>query len=210
MSPEEIQKLAAVIAARIQAEGLPAARPSRPAPEHKALVLGPTAPLTGQEGGFTLLEETAYTGPDCLSGVERVYITALTRGELADIAQGRDDSRRACAVTSALLQGIPVYLLASALGWRSRGRSASPRLIQVLEGYVSTLGSFGVQLVEAAGQAPSLPEPVQEGQPRLITEAWARKFCATGAQSILLEPGTILTPSAKDVLKEAGVAVHKQ
>lgn len=212
MSPEEIQKLAALIAAQIQADGKAVCGlPSAPAQEHPALVLGPTAPLEGQSGGFTLLEESAYTGPDCLSGVERIYITALTRGELADIAQGRDDSRRSCAVTSALMQGIPVYMLESAITWRTKGRNAAPGLMKVLEGYVSALQTFGVQVVRSSEQAPAVPnQPQEESQPKLITEAWARKLCQSGAERLVLEPGVILTPSAKDVLKEAGIAVQKR
>lgn len=211
MSPDEIQKLAAMIAAQIMADGKAVCGlPTAPAQEHPALVLGPTAPLEGQAGGFTLLGEDAYTGPDCLSGVERVYITALTRAQLADIAQARDNSRCACAVTSALLQGIPVYLLESALTWRTKGHCAAPGLMKILEGYVSTLQTFGVQVIRCCEQAPALPQPAEESQPKLITEAWARKLCQTGAERLVLEPGVILTPSAKDVLKEAGIAVQKR
>ena len=211
MSPEEIQKLAALIAAQIQTQGRAVSGlPKQPEQKHLALVLGSAEALDECETGFSFVEEAAYSGPDCLAQIERVYITALTRSELADIAQARDGSRRACAVTSALLQGIPVYLLESALTWRTRGRSASPRLMQVLEDYVSTLGSFGVHMIGAAKEAPALPRPQEEAQPKLITEAWARRLCASGAECLVLEPGAILTPSAKDVLKEAGIAVQKR
>ena len=50
---------------------------------------------------------------------------------------------------------------------------------------------------------------VPEFEGKLITEAVARKL-ASGSKKFALAKGVILTPSAKDVLRHAGIEVYWQ
>ena len=188
---------------------LGAVEPAQSAPAEQLLVLGPAVLVPADVlGRYRILEADRYTGPDCLDGVAGVYVTKLSRRDLADIALGRDSSTTACAVTSALLRGVPVTVLERALEHRAFAHCASPVFYQQLEGYVRRLQEFGVRI---AGASVPVQKPKAAGcaaAPKLITEAAAQELVRTTAgPSISVPAGTILTPSARDVFRQAGRAV---
>ena len=179
------------------------AEPEGTEPSEQLLVLGPSGLLPREvRQSYRILGAEWYQGQECLEQVSGVYVTQLSRRDLADVALGRDSSTTACAVTSALLRGLPVYLLEQALEYRAFASCASPSLYRVLEGYVRRLQEFGVRMV---GSAPASEKSgTKSSAPRLITEAdaWELVRSATGP-SIAVSAKTLITPSAQDVFRQA-------
>lgn len=176
----------------------------------KALVIGSPDRLprnVADRYDFTALCER---GQSCEFGV--IYITDLACRELADIALGRDVDAVTSAVTGGLMRGSEIFLLDCALGFRKYSGTMSRGFYQLMEGYVRTLQSYGIKLVN--GQTPidkfvarTAPE---DGLPDgIVTEALAVKLAekAEGG-TVILKKGTVVTPSAKDVFLHAGKSVE--
>ena len=111
------------------------------------------------------------------------------------------------AVLCALLDGKAVTLYDAALGHRKHGPKASRALVQLLEGYVRTLQSFGVEVVQGTTTADRYQKTAAPGADLpggVITEALAKSMVErTQEEVILVRAGTVLTPSAKDVFLHA-------
>lgn len=149
-----------------------------------------------------------YTGPETIETFSAVYITQLTQVELADIALGRNTRPNQCAVISALLYGVPIYLMDSALTHRKLAMRCSRGFYQLLEGYVRTLHGFGIQIV--TGQTPidkyvARSAPGAELPDGVITEAIARSIVEKNTDTnLFFRKGTVFTPSARDTFLHAG------
>lgn len=158
---------------------------------------------------------------------QRVIIETLTLSQLADIAMGRDADAGSCAVTQALLNGVDVWMLETALPHRKCAGKGSSSFYQMLEGYVRTLQVFGIKLlgedklclpverpaVPPKFQAPSAPVPKGTARPNegcLITEELATKMLDQVQDAILLPAGAILTPSARDVFTRARIEIRRE
>lgn len=157
----------------------------------------------------------------------RVLIEKLTLTQLVDISMGRVADSASCAVTQAFLHGVDVWMLETALPHRTFAGKCNSGFYQMLEGYVQKLLVFGVKLlgedkvcpkaekpaVPAKFQAPAAAPVKQTGKPnadRLITETVAVKMLDQADGTVELPAGTILTPSALDVFKQAGVKIQRR
>lgn len=139
---------------------------------------------------------------------DRILITGLSRTQLADIALGRDDGPVQAAVLDALLGGVPVVLYDAALPHRKHPSGKGSRaLLQLLEGYVRTLQSYGVEVIQGTTTADRYQKTAAPGADLpggVITEDLARSMVKRSQEEdILVRKGTVITPSAKDVFLHA-------
>ena len=92
-----------------------------------ALVIGPAEQLPKPvRTQYRLASIEEYQGD--IEPYEKLFITAITRTQLADAALGRDSQPVTCALTNALLYGKEVYLYDIPLptgSWRGGGAGAS-------------------------------------------------------------------------------------
>ena len=147
---------------------------------------------------------------------KRVVITRLTLRQLADIAMGRPGDSLSCAVCQALLQGVEVLMLESAAPHRQHAGKGSTAFYRMLEGYMNTLQVFGIKLVGTDSVLMNASEK-RQGEParcevtgtKLITEEIAERL-AKKAQEVVIPAGTLITPAAMDVLKEARVKLIRR
>lgn len=210
MTYEEQNKLVEQVLRQVLLElrqSAPERVPEMAAPSGKRmLVFGPEFLVPAEIRESCDLETAeSYQGPQSLAGLDGVYVTHLSRRDLADIALGRDSSSVSCGVTSALLMGIPVYLLERGLEHRVFASCASNALYRQLEGYVRRLQEFGVHMVE--NQAPTRQEAGRRVS-KLVTEADATALVRSAPEGpIRIPAGTILTPSARDVFRQAGRSI---
>ncbi len=157
---------------------------------------------------YNLRSMECYTCEADIEKFQTIYITELNLTELADIALGRNTRAVQCAVISGLLCGKEIFLMECALEFRKKSTVMSRGFYQLLEGYVRTLQSFGIKLVN--GQTPIDKYTVRSGPgddlpEGIITEAMAKAMLEKCTDSvILLKKGTVVTPSAKDVFLHAG------
>lgn len=193
---------------------------------------GPRGLLVGGGGwmlavpGLLWAEEAEYQGD--ITPYTMVVCRRIRCAELCDMALGRDTTPAACAVSKALLAGRPVYLAEEGLPHRASRAAANPRYYAMLEDYVTRLTQFGVRVAPQAelerllsGQAPAKtapasPEPPEpaagcagESEPfcGVLTAGEARRLAKTCGGTLRLGPGAILTPLARDVLRENRVAL---
>lgn len=170
-----------------------------------ALVIGEAEQLPkGVRGQYNLRTIDQYTGD--IEQFEKVFITVLTQTQLADIALGRDSQPVTCAVSKALLMGIEVYLYDIALAHRKLAGRGSRAFYQLLEGYVRTLQSFDIKLVQGTTVIDKYVKQAAPGGELpggVITEAAATVLLTKNQGDILLRKGAILTPSARDVFLHA-------
>ena len=170
-----------------------------------ALCIGPADQLPrGVRSQYRLASMDDYQGD--IQPFEKVFITAITQTQLADIALGRDSQPVTCALSQALLYGKEIFLYDAALAHRKLAGRGSRAFYQLLEGYVRTLQSFGVKLVQGTtviDKYQKFAAPGADLPSGVITEAVALDLCRKGEGDILLRKGAVLTPSAKDVFLHA-------
>lgn len=151
---------------------------------------------------------------------DRLIITSLTTTQLADIAMARASDEVTDAVITALLNGIDVYMLESALSFRKLAGKGSTALYNLLESYARTLQVFGIKMagirakqqvvVEAKPpkfKAPPVNVPKGSATPnvsRLISETEASAMIKQGGP-IHLPATAIITPLARDLFAQARV-----
>lgn len=163
-----------------------------------------------------LLDEKDYETVQNILRYDRVIITKLTMRQLADIAAGSPGDSLSCAVCQALLQGVDVVMLESAAPHRKYAGKGSTAFYRMLEGYVNALQVFGVKLLGKENMPAYGPEKKQ-GAPvrcevndkKLITEEAALQL-SKKAQEIVLPAGTLITPAAADVFKEARITIIRR
>ncbi len=177
----------------------------------------PVALLIGEEESLPVFakEKYAFLGMDSYKGdispFECVFIAKLTCAELADCASGRDCSDVPCAVTKALLCGKKVYLLESSLPHRAYKTTANRAFYSMLEGYVNSLRSFGVEFIREQWYGKNLNKDAiaDNSVDKVITEKLAVSLCEKSADGFVrLKKGTVITPSAKDIFNHSQIKVE--
>lgn len=212
VTPELIERIAGMVTAALANTEAPADAPC-------VLAIGPGAAGVVPSGS-RVAGIDAYQG-SC-APFKAVVLTEVSCALLADMALGRDASKPACAVAHALLEGVPVYVLADGLAHRAYRASANPRFYAQLEGYVERIGQFGVRVADAPAVLAALesqlaPAPRGTAAPvaaaaapaadieGLLSAREAQDLIARGISSATVAPGAVVTPLARDVLREHGV-----
>lgn len=171
----------------------------------QALVIGEVEKLpAGVRSNYRFSGIDSYSGD--IQPFQKVFITGITQTQLADIALGRDSQPVCCAVCQALLHGREIFLYDGALGHRKLAGKGSRGFYQLLEGYVRTLQSYGIKLVQGTTVIDKYQKTAAPGADLpsgVVTESLAVSLVEKSAGDILLRRGTVLTPSAKDVFLHA-------
>ena len=183
----------------------------------KCLVLGGAEDIPeALRQDMILLDVKDYETIQNIRRYDRVVIAKLTLRQLADIAMGRPGDSLSCAVCQALLQGVDVLMLDSAAPHRQHAGKGSTAFYRRLEGYMNSLQVFGIKLIGTDSVLLNAPEKKQ-GEPvrcevtgtKLITEEIAERLTKK-AQEVVIPAGTLITPAAMDVLKEARVKLIRR
>lgn len=174
--------------------------------------------------GYRWIEEKECR--EDISPYVMVVCRQISCAQLCDMAMGRDTTPAACAVSKALLADKPVYLVEEGLPHRASQATANPRYYAMLEDYVSRLTQFGVRVVSRAELERLLcvqSSPAKASGPQgtavpfaghtaeteffngVMTAEEARRLVKTCGGTLRLGRGAILTPLARDVLREKQV-----
>lgn len=223
MNPSELEQIVDLVTRQVlaavgqAADCCPAQQEGRP----RLLAVGPAGvPIPEQLCRDAVrLELSDYQANRNILRYDLLVITGLSTAQLADIALGRETDDGVCAVLQALLNGIDVYMLESALAFRQYAGRGSTALYHLLESYARTLGIFGVKMVDPRPvpvlaepkppkfKAPAVEVPCGSAVPnagRLITEDGAAALLKTGGP-VRIPAGAIVTPLARDLLNRSGV-----
>lgn len=177
----------------------------------------PLALLAGKKESLPVFAQDKYRfdSMDSYNGdisvYDCVFIAELTCAELADCALGRDCRAVPCAVTKAFLNGKKVFLLESALPHRKFKETANRAFYSMMEGYVNTLRSFGVELIREQWYGKNLDRNAiaDNSVDKVITEKLAISLVDKACNGIVnLKSGTLITPSAKDIFNHSQIKVE--
>ena len=225
----EMQQIIEAVTRQVLASmGTPASVQSQPPePKPRYLVVGDTSCVPAKlSAGGTIEGIDSYQKCADITQYSKVIITSLDLVQLADIAQARPSCPECCAVVQALLNGIDVELVESGIPHRKFAGKSSPGLYTLLESYVETILGFGVKLMgesrltvspiisqKTPRYDTSQPLPVKGSAKinpsRLITERDAIVMASQAQDTVYLEAGTIITPSALDIFRRAGLSVER-
>jgi ethanolamine utilization protein len=218
---KSMQELIASVTQRVLSEIMSRESVDENCQAQRTLVIGSAAQVPNGLAGTTELC-TLDDGLCCPENCSKVVITSLTTTQLADIAAGRADSPQAGAVCTALLNGKPIYMLSDAPEHRRYASKCSPGFYKMLEGYVQTVKSFGINIWGETENSPDAGVKCHSketvcpdkklplnNENKLITEKDALAMVA-GKKTLTIPSGVIITPSAKDVFAHADVRVIRQ
>lgn len=130
----------------------------------------------------------------------------LVRGAL-----GLTDTRTSHLLAQALLQAVPVTLsLSPSLRWVVGNGPWSPYQLYIRQ-QKEQLERFGVSVLAAPGLVELLTAPAAAGPAafpgKLVTEADIQHITST---SLLLQPGTIVTPLAREAARSKGIVLQTE
>ena len=175
------------------------------------LVLGELQPLGAKLlEKYRLYQQEDYARDGDIHKYQGVIITGLTNAQLSDVALARDSRPFSCAVGKALLCGIPVYLLESALTYWQYKQTANKRFYQVLEGYVQRLREFDIKIGSLAEIENWLSCRPASPKASSAAKGPSKVLCAREVQELIngavdgkikLPGGTMITPLARDMLR---------
>lgn len=180
----------------------------------------------GSDYALYVLKESGDSLPYGIEGVEesavkrvkwaRVYLAECSVNTLVKISLGLREGLTADLIGIALTKGTPVEMETPSFGFTPATQDGYRRL---LEGYLAQVASFGVVLrgKEQSAQGPSSlsiapsvstlsTREVNRYEKRLLSEREVNKVPTNSL--LLVNPGVILTPLAKDVLKLRNIEVQ--
>lgn len=134
---------------------------------------------------------------------DALLLQELTPDELRQLSEGKNTALG--PVMECLMEGKPVYLEEEGLYHVRHKETCAKALYSLYEKSVKLLESYGVLLLKK--------ETIQRGRPmegkysgrNLITENEVKKRMSSGEKILYVTKHTLITPLAKDLLKEHGI-----
>lgn len=186
------------------------------------LVFGEPGSAACLSGRFAVKTADEKTERISLSDYEKILITRLDTELLTDLALGICRGKRAGAVSEALLLGKSVYIAEEGISFLQYRHTANARYYQLFVEYLKKLESFGMTVLpmeqishllsgkETCGEDTAEKEQKQSQTEKrsqikgggLFSADMARKYAAGGEKVLRVRKGTLLTPLAKDILRE--------
>ncbi len=151
-----------------------------------------------------LADDPNHLERDVLSGIECLLLPCLRPATAARIALGLDGGTVPRLVSAALWAGKRIE---AAVCW---SRSAGPTAYRAMyEEYLERLRSFGVTLLEPEGGEPDRPRS-EAFHGKLLTEADVQRLSDGGLRRLVLEPSTLVTALAHDLVRLRGLQLERR
>lgn len=182
----------------------------------KLLVIGEKSDASCLSGQFALEAAAEVEGMLSAANYEAIVITQMETAFLTDIAQGLCRCAGARTVSEALFLGKPVYVAEEGISFLKFKHTANARYYQMFLEYLKKLESFGVKILPmekicqdcspketgCREESAKTEEKKQTKATVLFSADMAREFVRTGETTLRIAQGTLVTPLAKDVLRE--------
>lgn len=135
---------------------------------------------------------------------DAVVLKSLTPDVLVALSQGKNGPSG--PVMECLMDGIPVYLCEEGLYHVKRRTTCSRPLYSLYDDCVKQLIAFGCKLIPVKEEtaAQGFGKPLKR---QLLTEGELKKRMAAGERTLVIQERTLITPLAKDLIKENGICV---
>jgi len=140
---------------------------------------------------------TREDAPDAL------LIQELTPDELKRLGEGKNTSLG--PVMECLMEGKPVYLQEEGLYHVRHEGTCAKALYSLYEKSVKLLESYGVLLLKKETKQSGRSLAGKCSGRNLITESEVKKQMASGEKVLYVSKHTLITPLAKDLMKEQGI-----
>lgn len=177
----------------------------------------------GSENGHSFLGADGHDPIALLASCDVVVVPGIGWMEAARLALGLADAPGLQVVFAALVAGLPVVIAsegclpAITVKGSSQQKARRQAIVQLFEGYVQRLRSFGARLVpvsslatavEAALAPASVASPARAAGPKQIVTGEDVLRALEASQAIVVPEGSIVTALAADLAKAKGVAIE--
>ncbi len=150
----------------------------------------------GHDADLVFLGEASDRAP------ERCILPSLCCVEMVDLAAGRASGPKMTEALRLLLSGARLEVLEFA--YKAYAETAPAALYALYEACEKTLASYGVTELK-----PKAPE-IARLRGGLVTEQDVKAARQSGAATLMVPAGTLVTPLAVDAAKEANLTILKQ
>ena len=141
-----------------------------------------------------------------LDHINKILLPKISPTTLIKLSLGMNP--REGYITEALVLGKEVYYLEEGLFHRTKKDSCPKELYIYYEEAVERLKYFGIKPgFSSAFQAEKSSQEIGGQRKKLLTERDVQLLAKEGHKVLVVEPGTVVTPLAKDVLKEYGISM---
>jgi ethanolamine utilization protein len=139
---------------------------------------------------------------------DALLLKELTPEELVLLSEGKNGTLG--PVLECLMEGKPVYLEETGL-YHVRNRTTCPKaLYSLYEKALKSLESYGVLVLKDEKRNRKLSLEKDQSGRILITESEVKKRMAAGEKVLYVSKRTMITPLAKDLMKENGIVAILQ
>ena len=141
-----------------------------------------------------------------LDHTKKILLPEMSPTTLTKLSLGMNP--REGYITEALVLGKEVYYLEEGLFHRIKKDSCPKALYRYYEEAVERLKSFGIKpLCRSSFTEDHSSQEMARHSKKLLTERDVQLLAKEGHKVLLVEPGTVVTPLAKDALKECGISM---
>ena len=141
-----------------------------------------------------------------------ILLGSISHQELVHISMGLANNPVSSCVIEAILAGKKIYILEEGITYQKYEDTSNTNFYNMLKGYEEQLKAFGIEWIytneilgkieksETAKEVYMAEEYVI--QVKIITESLAKQYHKKGCQQFLIKKNTIVTPLARDYIRD--------
>lgn len=157
----------------------------------------------------------AYEDKEIIEPYETVIVPSLSIDDHVNIALGLRTNVITRGISDALLHSKKIILLEEGLQYNCYKKSSNSTYSQMLEDYLKRIQAFGIiicneveilkHIEERSRKEPKYIEVIDLKDKKVITEGDLQKHYKTGCQKVLISNKAVITPLARDYIREKNI-----
>ncbi len=158
------------------------------------------------------IDYEVYNNNDNIDKFNKLVITKLTTKELYNISVGVPNCELSKVVLDFLLKGREVFILREALEYRAYKYTSNKNLYELYEGYLNTLISFSIKVVNRDEFLQNIYKVVNNEayfKGNLLKDIDIHNFYSQDYKKILINKNCKVTDLAKDTAREYNLSIVK-
>jgi len=152
---------------------------------------------------------------------DAILLGSISHQELVHISMGLANNPVSSLVIEAILAGKKIYILKEGITYLRYEHTSNTNFYNMLKGYEEQLKTFGIEwiytneIVEKMKRSEISKELFKEAQiteehvvqVKIITESIAKQYHIKGCKHLLVKKQTIVTPLARDYLRDKKISI---
>jgi ethanolamine utilization protein len=147
---------------------------------------------------------------------DAILLGSISHQELVHISMGLANNPVSSLVIEAILAGKKIFILKEGVTYQRYEHTSNTNFYNMLKGYEEQLKTFGIKWIYANEIVEKIenPEALREAfieekkieeyvvEVKIITESIAKQYHKNGCQRLMIKKHTIVTPLARDYLRD--------